>query len=131
MNTSLTPEQIHHIRLALLARRKALLDEVTEELASLDHPRYADVAQEVHDRGDEAVADVLSEINLGVKDLHINEIIEIEATIDRIERREFGTCVACGDAIESQRLLAFPTAKRCLECQRRYEASRQQKIAKL
>ncbi len=131
MHTSLTQEQMHHMRLALLARRKALLDEVTQELASLDHPRYADVAQEVHDRGDEAVADLLSEINLTVKDLHINEIIEIEAAIARMDAREFGVCIACGDSIASQRLLAFPTAKRCLDCQRRYETSRPQKIATL
>lgn len=32
-----------------------------------------------------------------------------------------GICVVCGDLIAPKRLAAYPTARRCLNCQKQYE----------
>jgi len=41
----------------------------------------------------------------------------IEAALKRISDGSFGTCVACGDAIQDQRLQALPWTQFCLRCQ--------------
>ncbi|HLA75573.1 MAG TPA: TraR/DksA C4-type zinc finger protein [Gammaproteobacteria bacterium] len=35
----------------------------------------------------------------------------------------YGTCIDCGGDIGHDRLLAYPTAKRCYECQKQREKS--------
>lgn len=42
---------------------------------------------------------------------------------DRLERGEYGVCEDCGERVPYKRLLAFPTARRCLDCQERHERS--------
>jgi len=56
-----------------------------------------------------------------IDDLHAEELRDIEAARGRLAQGLYGTCVECGVAIPHARLRAFPTAKRCLSCQQRYE----------
>lgn len=44
------------------------------------------------------------------------ELEQIAAALLRIENGQFGYCTACGEAINEQRLLAFPQADKCIEC---------------
>ena len=44
------------------------------------------------------------------------ELQQIAAALTRMEKGEYGLCVACGDAISDQRLSAFPRADMCFEC---------------
>ena len=44
------------------------------------------------------------------------EIDQIAAALIRIDKGEFGICISCGDAINQQRLQAFPRADKCIEC---------------
>lgn len=41
----------------------------------------------------------------------------IEAALKRIADGSFGTCLACGDEIQDQRLQALPWTQFCLRCQ--------------
>ena len=45
----------------------------------------------------------------------------IELALERIQDGSFGTCIACGDAIDLRRLQAIPSASYCIECQERLE----------
>lgn len=47
------------------------------------------------------------------------EVEEIEATLARLAGGTFGVCEDCGRALGRQRLLAEPTARLCMPCQRR------------
>jgi hypothetical protein len=45
------------------------------------------------------------------------ELLAIEAAVDAIDTDAYGTCIDCRGAIGFTRLLALPTARRCLACQ--------------
>jgi DnaK suppressor protein len=44
------------------------------------------------------------------------ELLQIKAALDRIEKDEFGYCVSCGEEIAAGRLAINPTAVRCVKC---------------
>lgn len=46
----------------------------------------------------------------------------LESARTRLADGSFGRCVACGRDIGLDRLIAHPTAQRCLACQREHEA---------
>ncbi|HEU0278105.1 MAG TPA: TraR/DksA family transcriptional regulator [Rhodanobacteraceae bacterium] len=53
----------------------------------------------------------------------LKEMRDILAARARIRAGVYGRCIDCGDAIAYRRLLAYPTAKRCLACQRAHEVA--------
>lgn len=44
------------------------------------------------------------------------EITAIEAALTRLDEGVYGLCTMCGEAIAPARLVAAPTAARCLDC---------------
>jgi RNA polymerase-binding transcription factor DksA len=108
-------------RLLLAARRAVIRGEVLEALQRSENEHYRKIAGEVTDAGDMSVADLLVDVNLSVVDHHIGELRDIEAAIGRIGDGSYGVCTDCGRNIIARRLIAYPTAKRCLHCQKRHE----------
>lgn len=45
-----------------------------------------------------------------------NHLRKIDAALKRIEKDEFGYCVACGEEIAPKRLELDPTVPRCIDC---------------
>jgi hypothetical protein len=43
---------------------------------------------------------------------------DLEIALERLERREYGTCLGCGRFIGERRLLETPLAERCARCDR-------------
>lgn len=69
-------------------------------------PNFADSSQVTAERGEaEALATTLKE-----------QLEEIETALQRIEEGKYGTCDACGQAINPARLEAMPAAHQCVEC---------------
>jgi DnaK suppressor protein len=132
----LSPEDVHvsgshdelsKSQLALLERKlreqqTELRAEVKEERAKSDDDRDRRSAREVQDRGDEANTDQWREANAAMIDHHVDEISGIQAALTRVESGTYGFCVDCGENIGFQRLQAYPSANRCLECQSKVEA---------
>ena len=116
----LTRTQIEELRTRLEAR--------SATLRSAGAPSFKSLITEGDSRSpeereqDPPGADAVTAID----DLHAEELRDIEAARGRLARGLFGTCVECGLAIPYARLRAFPTAKRCLSCQQRYEHGRRQ-----
>ena len=52
-----------------------------------------------------------------------HELDQIEDALARLASGAYGRCQACGVAISSARLWAMPTARHCVECQRKLEAT--------
>ncbi|MBT8060371.1 MAG: TraR/DksA C4-type zinc finger protein, partial [Gammaproteobacteria bacterium] len=104
-------------------RFQALRDEVRRALLDLDGEHFVDLAGQVRDLEESAVADMLVDLDLTLLDMHIQEMRDIEAAQIRLDRDEYGVCVDCSETIDVERLRAYPTAKRCLACQKRYEQS--------
>lgn len=44
------------------------------------------------------------------------EIQQLSNAISRIENGNYGICLACGDEIAKQRLIAQPAAIKCIQC---------------
>ncbi len=109
----------------LIRRRKVLQEEVAATLLRIDADRYAALADQVHDTKDHAIAQSLIETGNAEVRRDAEEIRDIDAALERLRAGSYGKCVVCGTAIPEGRLEAYPTAKRCLPCQTRYETSRQ------
>ncbi len=104
-------------------RFQALREEIRKALLDLDGEHFIDLAGQVHDLEESAVADMLVDLDLTLLDMHIQEMRDIEAAQIRLDRDEYGVCTDCAETIDLERLNAYPTAKRCLPCQQRYEQS--------
>ena len=102
-------------------RFMALRREISEELLHFDEERYGDLAGRVHDTGEEALADLLVDIELASIDRHVQEIRDIDAALIRIAEGSYGRCCDCQEPIVIERLTAYPTAKRCIVCQEAHD----------
>lgn len=121
MSVNLSEAQIREFQLMLKRRFYILRAEVRDALLRSDNENYRKLAGEVHDLGEQAVADLLVDINLAEIDRDIEEIRDIDAALLRITGHCYGICADCRKAIAISRLQAYPTAKRCIECQCAYE----------
>ena len=117
----LTNDQIHDFKKILDDRFYELREEIRLELLESDDQHYIDLAGQVHDRGDASVADLLVDLQLASLDRHTEEIRDIDAALMRIAAGNYGVCINCEVSIETDRLKAYPTAKRCQPCQAGYE----------
>lgn len=89
-----------------------------------DAEQFARIAGEVRDAEESSVANLLVDVNMAEITRDVEELRDIEGALMRIAAGTYGICVSCGEPISHERLGAYPTAKRCLPCQRRYERSR-------
>ncbi|WP_028008829.1 TraR/DksA family transcriptional regulator [Solimonas flava] len=121
MSTALAEAQRAEFMLKLRQRYRELWADIRREISRGDLETYQDTAGETHDLGDEATADLVTDINLA--DIHrdVVEIREVEAAIQRLMEGNYGVCADCGKNIDPARLRANPAALRCEHCQERYE----------
>lgn len=118
----LTPPQLEQLTRKLKADYQALLREVRDELENSGNQHRIDLLnREPGDAGDESMANALADFNLTILDRHIDGMRDIEAALQRIKNGEYGVCIDCGDAVTFPRLMAYPTAKRCIVCQEQRE----------
>lgn len=119
----LSTEQLREYRKILNDRYRAVREEIRQELLDADEERYIDLAGQVHDLEEESLADLLVDLDLAVLDMHIDEVRDIDAALMRIADGSYGTCTECEGEISEQRLKAYPTARRCRDCQTQYEGT--------
>jgi RNA polymerase-binding protein DksA len=121
MTGQLLPEQLATLKSALRHRLEALLAEVRQDLLKSDDDRAAMLADRVRDVGDEALADLIVDLDLADTDRDLEELKDVEAALRRIALGSYGSCEKCGRPVPVERLTAFPTARRCLPCQQMHE----------
>jgi RNA polymerase-binding protein DksA len=103
-------------------RQADLRLEVREERADSQNERDRRSDREVQDRGDEANTEQWREANAAMIGHHEDEIQGIQAALSRLASGTYGLCVDCGEPIGINRLQAWPSANRCLDCQAKVEA---------
>jgi len=113
-----------HFNRRLRERWRALREEIRGTLLRADAERYADIAGEVHDLEDESLADLLTDVTHAEIGRDVEEVRDIEAALQRIAAGTYAICIRCDQPIDRERLDAYPTAKRCLACQRLHERNR-------
>lgn len=121
MSVELSEQQLDEFKKQLKDLYLQLREEIRQNLLRTDNESYQELAGSVHDISDEALADLLVDINNANISRQIQEIRDIDAALLRIANKTYGECIDCGQPISLQRLQAYPTAKRCLDCQEVYE----------
>ncbi len=108
-----TEDQLTQLKAALRKRYLDLQDEVRSELTHASDSRDSDLTEYSNNIPDD--------IDTALFDRQINEIRELEMSMKYLSELEFGDCIDCGNEIGFERLLAYPSAQRCIQCQRQYE----------
>lgn len=114
----LTPEQISQLGKLMDKRFAREMAEITTVTARLRDERG---------RGDQFER-APTDIDLATSDAVVGQdnqdVRDIIAARRRMAIGTYGVCVDCGEAVGYERLLAYPTAKRCIGCQREYETGK-------
>ncbi len=118
----LTDGQREELGERLRLRWAELIGDIRAQLLRSDEESYVELAGQVHDAAEMSVADLLADVNLAAADREIDELREVEAALQRMNLDTYGVCEDCRQPIDYARLSAYPTARRCLEDQRRHEA---------
>ncbi len=105
MNTERFAERLSALRTELLKRHERLDD----HLHHRGGPVSADFEEQATERHND---DVVAALDGSVR----NELLAIDAALERIESGRFGVCGVCGEAIEGARLEAIPYATTCVGC---------------
>lgn len=114
---NITKNQIDTLKSLMEAELARLTDETQDEMDPDLKENYAQIDGDVADTGDRAVADTIVDIDNAIIGLHLQEISDLNAALDRIQANVYGVCINCGDEIDIERLSVYPTAKRCINCQ--------------
>ncbi len=118
----LNQQQIAHLSGIMEKRWTREFSEIRSLLAGMDAERQRTALGEREaDTSDEALLDTLSAIDEALVRQNLQDVRDITLARQRIEARTYGTCTDCGSDVGYERLLAYPTAKRCIDCQREHE----------
>ena len=114
-------EQIAGFAAQLQQDRAATLDSVQEEIRQTGDPDDTSLEKIPNDPGDRSEMDRETDTNIVMAQRHAIELEEIDAALARITDGSYGECAECGGDIGAARLEAQPTARLCIECQKRLE----------
>lgn len=82
-------------------------------------------AHEVTDRKDEAMQESTTHLDGIQEQRDRDEVVEVEAALQRLDNGTYGDCSDCGEPIFLQRLQVQPAAQRCTPCQTAFEHVRE------
>lgn len=91
---------------------------------SIDDRLQQALAGPAADRLDEALVEIWQRSDHAIIRQNIQDMRDIEAARERLAFGTYGVCMECAQEIGYERLLAYPTAKRCIGCQREHERRR-------
>lgn len=110
------------IRTALDAQRAKFLHGLKAALEDSGQTQYAAVlGRSSGDSADEALAVTLGDLSAARMDHEVRALQAMEDAAGRLDAPDFGVCEDCGAPIPAARLIASPTATRCVACQERHE----------
>ncbi|MDY0909945.1 TraR/DksA family transcriptional regulator [Microbacterium sp. CFBP9034] len=100
---------------ALHADAVARLSALDDSMRQLRSDRGADVADDEHDPEGVTLSSEWARL-AGLRAGVARELDEIDGAVDRRAAGADGICADCGRGIPIERLLARPTATRCVDC---------------
>ena len=102
--------RLQGIREGIQREQDDAIAEAGNELSSFDqHP------------GDSGTETFEMEKNVSLLEQVDDELLEVEAAVQRLERGTYGTCQVCGRPIGDERLEAMPATRFCVEDQAKAE----------
>ena len=115
-------DRIEKLRERLAGERSRLTDEINAELARHDQQAFITITDTARDRGDDALTDLYSDLELATIQHHVDRLREVEDALERMSGDSYGSCMDCSKPIADARLDADPAVRRCVDCQRGVEA---------
>ena len=113
---SISNNQIDALKKVMEAELSQLVSETRDEMDPESKLNYVDLGGDGN-AADEAVADTIVDTDNAVIGLHLQQAIDLNAALDRMQTGAYGNCIDCCESIAFERLWAYPTAKRCIGCQ--------------
>ena len=118
---TLTQRQRTELERTMTRRREALEAESHADAQKMREDVFSETAGPGGDLGDEATADLITDVENAELERDLAELQQIDAALVRLREGRYGQCVHCGREIEFQRLRREPAAIRCFECQSSFE----------
>lgn len=119
---NLTTAQIERLTTMMDERYAREMEAIRAVAArTLDSRRQDATGGGVGDRGDEALFEIALTEDDAIVRQDIQDVRDIQAARKRLEAGTYGVCIDCDAPIAYERLLAYPTAKRCIQCQEQHE----------
>jgi RNA polymerase-binding transcription factor DksA len=119
---TLTKKQKLDLERIIKERRAKIAAELELDVAKVREEPYAALGgAPAADTGDEASADLLSDLDHAELSRDLMELRALDAALARLIGRKYGACLDCGGDIGFERLGAHPAAVRCFDCQRVHE----------
>ena len=117
-----SPQDVYKAQ--LIEARTELLKRIAYERGGL--VSRADMAADHFDNSFQSRAQIQTErqTEFAMNEHETAELGDIEAALERIQAGTYGQCIDCGITIPTARLNAYPTAKRCVDCQSSTEQHR-------
>jgi RNA polymerase-binding transcription factor len=115
MMTNFTQDQLMQLKAAMQKRYTQLQEEIRSELLHSESRFDINLADDINNIPDD--------IDTALIDRQINEMRELEVSLKQFMELEFGDCIDCDEEIGFDRLMAYPSAQRCIACQSQYEKS--------
>ena len=112
--------ELEQFKKKLLAKRSELIELVhkTEK-----YGREADSSPEAMDIADKASSSYTKEFMFSKSGNDRQLLQTVNHALDRIETKNYGDCLSCGEQVERKRLKAVPWAALCLNCQEKAEGT--------
>jgi len=118
----LEQKQIDHLAAMMDERWAREFREIRSLFSATDEDRQqVTLGEGVDEATDDALLVKLSAVNDPLIRQNLQDVRDIAAARQRIAAGKYGECTDCGADIVYERLLAYPTAKRCIDCQREHE----------
>ncbi len=115
MSTPSSPQDVYQAQ--LIRSRTELLERIAYERGGV--VSRADMAADHFDNSFQSRAQIRTErqTEFAMNEHETAELVDIEAALVRLEAGTYGLCIDCGVTIAPERLSAYPTAQRCMDCQ--------------
>lgn len=121
----LSAQQIQYLTEMMDERFAREMEEISAVAArSRDERAQERLAGRPADQLDAALAEMALAADYAVVVQDVQDVRDIIAARRRLASGEYGICSVCGKDIGYRRLQAYPTAKRCIDCQRLYESQK-------
>jgi DnaK suppressor protein len=114
-----TLSRVDELRAMLEKRRAEIVAEIKrarEDSVAVDHSSFSEV-------GDQVSASVEKERAFEYGELGVQELREIDMALHRLNEGTYGICEMCDKPITVKRLRVVPSARLCIKCKSREEAS--------
>jgi DnaK suppressor protein len=119
--SALNVQQITEFKARLRERATQLRGEIKQTLEKSEQESHVRIAEQARDLEDDSFSNLIVDVNLAEVDRDAAELRRIDGAMHRLLDGRYGFCEDCDKKIPVARLLAEPTASRCIECQERFE----------